>query len=159
MTRKFVAETAGRSRAVTPVVGKVLEVALVVLFVGTMTAGLYGGLVPGYRTAAGAEIGDRTLATAAGGVERAVPPPATAATVTRRVALPRTVRGAPYRLVVEDRTLVLEHPHAGVGGRLRLSLPARVASVRGEWRSQQPAVVTVRTGPGGVAVRLEAGDG
>lgn len=51
-------------RAVSPVVGKALEAALVVLFIGLVTTSLYGSVLPSYRTTAGDGVGERTLASA-----------------------------------------------------------------------------------------------
>lgn len=141
-------------RAVSPVVGKALEAGLVVLFIGLVTATLFGSVVPGYRTTAGAEVGERTLATAAQRVQQAVPPNATAASATLAVDLPDTIRGTAYRVRVENRSLVLDHPHPAVGGRSRPALPPSVVSVSGEWASGERTVVRVETADGGLAVTL-----
>ena len=146
-------------RAVAPAVGKALEAGLVVLYIGMLTSALYGGLVPDYRTVAGAEVGERVLAQSAQRVQQAVPPAAERVSVRQRVALPRTIRGEPYVVRVEGRSLVLVHPHAGVGGRARLALPGTVDSVTGEWSSREDAAVVVRTTEDGLAVRLESGGG
>ncbi|MFC6836759.1 DUF7266 family protein [Halomarina ordinaria] len=136
----------GDTRAVTPVVGKTLEAGVVVLFIGLLTATLYGGVVPDYRTTAAEGVGERTLVAGAERVQQAVPPAATHADVTLDVHLPRTIRGEPYAVVADGRALVLDHPHPAVDGRVRLALPERVARVEGEWRSTERAVVAVRGG-------------
>lgn len=141
-------------RAVSPVVGKALEAALVVLYLGLVTTTLYGGVVPDYRAAAGAEVGDRTLASAANQVERAVPPPARSVTVEVRVDLPRTIAGDRYGVRTDGEHLVLDHADPAVGGRARLSLPAHVVSVRGAWESTADPVLRVRSVEGGVEVVL-----
>ncbi|WP_101295614.1 DUF7266 family protein [Halegenticoccus soli] len=143
-------------RAVTPVVGKALEASLVVLFIGLMTATLYGGLVPEYRDAAGAEIGDRTLVAAAERIEGAVPPNATRVESEVEVDLPRTIRGEAYRIRANDTAVALDHPSTAVGGRTRLVLPSSVVSVSGEWSSRENATVAVRSVPNGLTVELEA---
>lgn len=143
------------TRALAPATGKALEVGLVVLFIGGLTASLFGGVVPEYRTAAAEEMGERTLAAAATDVERAVPPPAQRATRTVRVDLPRTIRGATYRVAVDDGGLVLDHPHPEVGGRVRLALPDRVTSVSGSWASDGRPVVVARADADGVRIELE----
>jgi hypothetical protein len=148
-------------RAVAPVVGKALEASIVVLYVGLLTTTLYGGVVPEYRTAAGAEVGERVLAESAQRVQQAVPPDARRAEVRMQVSLPDTIRGRAYALRTENRSLVLEHPSEGVGGRVVLALPETVASVEGNWSSRRPAFVVVETSPdegGGLAVRLESGE-
>lgn len=148
-------------RAVVPSVAKALEAAVVVALVALLTATLFGGVVPGYRSAAGAEVGDRVLATAGQGVEAAVPPGGVAVDARHRVSLPRSVRGEGYVLRADAGTesLVLDHPHPAVGGRARLALPDRVATVRGEYDSASgaPLVVAVRDGPGGLVVTLREG--
>lgn len=141
-------------RAVSPVVGKTLEAGIVVLFLALLTTTLYGGVVPGYRTAAGQAVGERTLASAAERVQQAVPPNASRARGRYEVDLPRTIRGAAYHLRVDDRDLVLDHPAAGIGGRVRLALPGYVIDVDGEWSSRDRPVVAVRNAPDGVEVRL-----
>ena len=90
----------GNDRALSPVVGKTLELGVMVLLVALLTATLYGGVVPEYRSTAAGELGDRTLARAAGDVERAVPPNETgglpheeaAVAVRAPVHLPGTIR-------------------------------------------------------------------
>lgn len=145
-------------RAVAPVVGKALEAAIVVLYISLLGATLYGGLVPEYRTAAGAEVGERVLSQSAQRVQQAVPAATGRVDARMRVTLPRTIRGRAYTLRVENRTLVLDHPQDGVGGWARLALPETVASVAGEWSSREPAVVAVRGDAEGLAVRLESGE-
>ena len=148
-------------RAATPAVSKVFELAIVVLYIGVMTTALYGGVVPEYRDAAGARVGDRALATAAGGVENSVPATETATRVDRqvRIDLPDTIRGEGYWLRVdgEAAALVMDHPRTAVGGRLPLALPASVHSVSGRWSSYEPAVVAVTGTSDRLRVRLVRG--
>ncbi|QKY20860.1 hypothetical protein B4589_010905 [Halolamina sp. CBA1230] len=148
----------GDDRGVTPAVGKALEVGIVVLFVGAMTTALYGGAVPDYRDAVGAEVGDRAVVAAAERVENAVPPTAGSVRTVHEVDLPRTIRGENYRLAVEDGVLVLDHPSPAVDARARLALPQRVESVDGAWRSSDDAVVLVTGDRGGLHVELTASD-
>lgn len=148
-------KTAGRDRAVSAVVGKTLELGLVVMFVGLLTTTLYGGVVPDYRTTAGAEVGDRTLAAAAERIETAVPPNATAVHSERRVDLPRTIRGDQYELRTANGTLVLAHPRDEIGGRTPLALPDAVVDVSGSWRSGGDLLVVVESTDRGIAVELE----
>ena len=114
-------------RAVAPVVGKALEVGLVVLYVGLLTSALYGHAVPGYRSTAGDAMGDRALSTASHRVQQAVPPDARRVDTRMRVDLPKTIRGRRYEVRAVNRSLVLDHPHRAVGGRQRLALPAPIA--------------------------------
>ncbi|MFC7156312.1 hypothetical protein ACFQPA_12750 [Halomarina halobia] len=149
------------NRGATPVVGKALEAGIVVLYIGLLTTTLYGGVVPGYRTAAGDAVGDRTLAAAAERVQQSVPPEAAAVDVRVRVDLPRTIRGERYRIRTDGSALVLDHPHPEVGGRARLALPPQVVRVEGSWASDERALVRVRGTDEGVVVRLDErkGDG
>lgn len=142
-------------RAVTPVVGKALEAAIVVLFLGMLTASLYGGAVPEYRTAAGEQVGNRTLAAASHGVQQAVPASGSVRETRAAVDLPARIRGEPYRIRTDGRALVLDHPHSDVGGRARLSLPDTVVAVEGTWESETPTVVAVERTDDGLVVRLE----
>lgn len=144
----------GDARAVAPVVGKALEVAIVVLFVGVVTTGLYTGVVPEYRDTAGERIGDRTLATAGDWTEDAVPPTATRVDRRVRVDLPETIRGSGYRIHADGRALVLDHPRERIGGRLRLNLPPTVVSVTGSWSSYEPTIVAVEGSSDELTVRL-----
>lgn len=146
-------------RGVTPAVGKTLEAGLVVLFIGLLSTTLFAGAVPAYRTAAGDAVADRTLAGAVERVQQAVPPATREVRVRLRVSLPGTIRGAGYEIRAEDRTLVLDHPDAAIGGRVPLALPPSVVRVEGAWRSTSAAVVRVETGPEGLAVRLVEGGG
>lgn len=143
-------------RATSPVVGKALEAGLVVLFVGLLTATLFGNVVPAYRTAAGGELAERTVAGAADRIEASVPPAARDATVDRRVSLPGTIAGAAYRVRVDGRRLVLDHPNPGIEASTRLALPGRVRTVRGTWESGSDPTVVVRSGDAGLVVVLRS---
>lgn len=147
-------EFAPDSRALTPAVGKALEVGIVVLFVGVMTTALYGGVVPDYRNAVGDELADRTTVAAAERIENAVPPRTRTARVVDRVDLPASIRGAGYRIAVRGRILVLEHPSPEIEARTPLALPARVDDVTGGWESGADAVVLVTGGGGDLTVHL-----
>lgn len=146
----------GRTRAVSPVVGKALEAAIVVLFVSVLVASLYGQAVPGYRAAAGQQVGERVLATAAERVQQAVPPAARRVHARVRVDLPRTVRGRGYTIRTDGHTLVFDHPTLP-SQRATVPLPDRVGVVTGTWRSRKPMLVRVTTSDTGLVVRLEAG--
>jgi len=114
------------SRGASPVVGKAMEATLVVFYIGLVTTALYGGAVPEYRAAAGAEVAERTLANAATSVESAVPPNATAATVHLEVDPPATIVGERYRIRPDGTDLVLET-------RTLPSRPGRRSSSRAAW--------------------------
>lgn len=144
----------GMARAVVPMVGKALEAAIVVLFIGTMTTALYGGVVPEYRAAAGDEVADRTLVAAAGEIEGAVPPNARAVEAETRVTLPSAIRNANYRIVANGTTVRLDHPDDEVGGDYRLALPDYVRRVEGTWRSGAETSIVAETVEDGVVLRL-----
>lgn len=144
-------------RAVAPVVGKALEAGLVVLYVGLVSAALYGHAVPAYRTAAGDAVAQRTLSAASERVQQAVPPNATSAQARFRVDLPRTIRGRAYTIRAANGTLVLDHPNPAVGGRQTLALPDSVGVVRGEWHSYRPALLVVSRSNGTLVVELREG--
>ena len=143
-------------RAVSPTVGKALELGIVVLYVSFLVTALYGGVVPTYRTAAGDEVADRTLAAAADRIEDAAASNASRVRRTVRLDLPETLRGTNYYLRVRNRTLVLDHPDPAVGGRTRLVLPDDVAA-NGSVSSREDAAVSVRSNATGTTVRLGAG--
>lgn len=150
-----------RDRGATPVVGKALEIAVVVLLAALLATALFGGVVPTYRSAAGAELADRTLARSATAVERAVPadPGAYAAyTHTERVDLPDRIAGSSYAVAADGEQLRLDHRRAGVGGAVDLALPNRTR-VDGSWQSDGRTRLRVRVTASGVTVRLvgEAG--
>lgn len=150
-----------RDRAATPAVGKALEVALLVLLVALLTTTLFGGVLPAYRTAAGAELADRTLAEGATAVERTAPADADAYAAferTRRVDLPGRIRGERYAVRADGGRLRLVHPHAGVGGTVRPALP-NGTTLAGSWRSGQPARVRASVVEGGLRVELLEGSG
>lgn len=135
-------------------VGKALEAAIVVLFIGTMTTALYGGVVPEYRAAAGDEVADRALVAAAGEIEGSVPPNARDVTAETRVTLPSAIRNANYRIVANGTTIRLEHPDDEIAGTHRLALPSYVRRVVGAWRSGAETTVLTETEGDGVVVRL-----
>jgi hypothetical protein len=148
----------GDERGVTPSVGKVLEAGIVVLFVALLSTILLGGLVPDYRAATGAQLGDRVLVTASQEVERAVPPTARAVDARRTVELPTAIAGEGYEIDVDGRWLVLDHPDAAVSGRIRLVLPGSVDRVEGGWESGAEPVVAVRGDESGLVVQLTEGN-
>jgi hypothetical protein len=152
--------TGGADRGVVPVVGKALEVGLVVLYAALVTTALYGGVVPDYRTDAAEATAERALSRVADRVED-VADAATGADVRRArvrasVDLPPTLRGAGYRVTAASDSLVLDHPRAGVGARVALVLPPSVDRVGGEWRSGpgEPLVVVARSADGNGTVEL-----
>ena len=151
------ASRSGRDRAVSATTSKVLEIALVVLYVGLLSTALYAGAVPGYRSVAGDAVAERTLATASQRVQQAVPPNGSHVEATVRVDLPDAIRGRAYDVEVEGRRLVLDHPNPDVRAASRLALPESVVEVTGTWSSTRPARVVVRGTSRGLVVRLEEG--
>jgi hypothetical protein len=146
------------NRAAAPVVGKALEIAVLLVFVGVVSAALFGSLVPTYRTAAGEEVGDRTLVAVAGQIDTAAA--VTDSVVERRVtvSMPQTIRGAAYVVrAVDERgpqRLELGHPHPGIDGSVPLATPP-AAAVDGTLRStSEPTVVVTRNASGTVRVVL-----
>lgn len=142
-------------RATSPVVGKALEATIVVLYLGLVTATLYGGAVPEYRATAGGEIADRTAAHVAATIERAVPPGATTAETRLEVDLPGTIAGEAYRVHVERGRVVLDHPDPDVSTTTPLVVSDRVVHVMGSWESGGSTSVRVTSVDGGLEVRLE----
>lgn len=145
------------SRAVTPVVEKMLMIGIVVLFIAGMTATLYGAAIPKYRDAVGTEMSERVLALASQQIEHAIPPNETGVTSVREVDLPATIRGSAYTIRVDGRSLVLEHPDLPITGRSRLVLPPSVVRISGSWESGTNTVVFVESVRGGLAVVLREG--
>ena len=145
-------------RAVSPLVGKAMEASLVVLYIGLLTATLYGNIVPEYRTTAGAEVGERVLSKSTERIQQSVPADAAAVRVRMRVSLPDTIRGRTYEIRAGNRSLSLVHPNERVGASVELALPGSVDGVRGTWSSGTPAIVVVRPGPDGLIVELRRGD-
>jgi len=130
-------------RAVSPVVGKTLAAGIALLYVAGMGAVLFGGVVPDYRTASGAEVGERVLATAAGNVEAAVPAVDGTVDSETTVELPATIHSSGYRLVLSNRTLELVHPESGIDGKARLSLPKNVTALDGTYHSGDDLVIRI----------------
>lgn len=154
--RRFVVPS-GRDRAVSAVVAKTLEAGIVVLYVSLLVAVLYGGVVPEYRGAAGAELGERVVAEAAVEVQTAVPQDPRAE-ATLRHDLPASIESASYSVVARNETLVLVHPDPAVEAAVPLVLPADVDRVEGEWHSGDPAAVSVEQTDEGRVVRLHGGN-
>ncbi|MWV63415.1 hypothetical protein GRS48_01015 [Halorubrum sp. JWXQ-INN 858] len=144
-------------------VAKSLEAAVVVLFIGVLTTGLYAGVVPDYRSATAAEVGDRTLVEAANEVEVAVPANATGVRAERRIDLPTTIRSDGYRIAAVDPAsepprLELRHPHSSVEGSRSLALPPHVVAVDGAVTGGDGTVVIEpASGADGVVIRLVDG--
>lgn len=143
------------NRGLSTVVEKLLSLSIVLLYITLLTTVLYGGTVPAYRGAVGAELGERTLAEATARIEQTVPPAGRSATASRRVSLPATIDGATYEIRADDGKLVLDHPDPDIGGQTRPVLPARVDTLTGTWQSGGDMVITVSGARGDLTVRLE----
>jgi type II secretory pathway pseudopilin PulG len=146
------------NRAVTPVVGKILEVGVVVLFVALLTTILLGNVVPAYQHATDAELAERALTDAARGVETAIPSNASEISVRRTVDLPSTIGGSGYEIHVDGERLVLDHPSPAAEETARLALPPSVHRIDGRWQSGSPLVVSVTDTRDGLVVTLESGE-
>lgn len=144
-------------RGLVPVLGKNLEAAIVVVFIIGLTAALFGGVVPTYRTTSGDAVAERVIASATQRVQQAVPPNRSSIRGRTQVTLPTRIRGQTYTITVDDRRLVLEHPRPGVGARGRPGVPRYVISLEGGWRSDKPASIVVEGTANGVTVRLVSG--
>lgn len=142
-------------RATSTVVGKAMEATIVVIYVGVISAALYGGVVPAYQGTAGEEVAERTLADAASDVERAVPPESDRAETRLEVELPATIDGAGYRIRADGDRLVLDHPDSAISTETPLVLPERVVAVSGTWNSGGSTTVRVTTTDAGLEVTLE----
>ena len=143
------------NRGLSTVVEKLLSLSIVMLYITLLTTVLYGGSIPAYRGAVGAQLGERALAEATAEVERTVPPRGRDVAAKRRVDLPATIDGAGYRIRANGTHLLLDHPDAEVGGNARPILPDRVETVTGAWESGAETVVNVTGSQGNLTVRLE----
>lgn len=141
-------------RAVAPAVGKTLEIGLGVLVIALLTSTLYGSIVPTYRTAAGDELADRTLAEAVASTESTVPPPSVTATATATLTLPATIRGSTYGIIANGTALELQHPHPGIRSRAPLVVSNRVTTVIGSWRSTDPLRIVARGNQSGITITI-----
>ena len=142
------------NRGVTPVVEKLLTIGIVVLFIGAVTAVLFGSAVPNYRTAVGAELGDRVLVSAGEQLEATVPPSGTVVTARTTIDIPETIRGESYVIAANGDQLDLEHPNPAIASEIRLSLPDRVSVVTGSIRSEGSRTVSIERTDAGVTVKL-----
>jgi hypothetical protein len=138
-----VAEFWRDDRAVSSVVEKLLGAGIAVLYIGGMMGLLLGGVVPGYQAAAGEQLGERTLATAAGEIEQTIPQVAGDVNATTTVDLPDEIRGASYRLMLANGTLRLAHPDGTIRDERRLALPAGTQTRQSTWTSGETLVIQV----------------
>lgn len=143
------------NRGLSPVVGKTLAASIAVLYVAGMTALLLNGPVPAGRTAAGGELGERVLATAAGHVESSVPDGDRRVDTRTEVAMPATIRNAGYALELRGGRLVLDHPMDALDRETRLSLPGNVTVADGDWESTDRLVIRVAGPPDNRTLWLE----
>lgn len=135
-------------RGVSSVVGKALAAGITVVFVAATTGLLTGGPVPAYERAAGEELSERVLATAATHLERSLPATDAPVDVRASHSLPATIRNAGYELTLDGGVLRLDHPQEALDARTRLSLPPSVTVTNDTWDSGGPFLVRV-TGPAG----------
>ncbi|KAB1194776.1 hypothetical protein GJR96_02295 [Haloferax sp. MBLA0076] len=139
-----------------PVVGKALEAAIVVLFIGLLTTVMFGGVVPDHRDAVAHELAERTLATATESIEETgtVPDSTVRGQRLTTVDIPRSIRGSTYRIEYDQNAsfgddpnattpaLVLDHPRDVFDRRIPVTLPDPV-NVSGTWDSGTDSVVRV----------------
>ncbi|WP_410765562.1 hypothetical protein [Haloferax sp. DFSO60] len=130
------------SRGVVPVVGKALEAAIAVLFIGLLTTVLFAGVLPDHRDAVGDELADRALATTVEQLETTADVPPATTDVEHRAVLdiPRSIQRETYRLsYVANGTVggetnttipvvVLDHPQDRLDRQFPLSLPDSVTA-------------------------------
>ncbi|MEF8779972.1 MAG: hypothetical protein V5A46_04780 [Haloferacaceae archaeon] len=142
----------GVERGTTAVVGKTLEAAIVILFLGVLASTLHAGVAPTYERATGDDVADRVVVTASEEIECAVPPDRTGAGVRRfgfererRVDLPPRIGSRSYRIEAAGEQLRLVHPDLGDNATTRLAVPSRVAAVTGTWRSGRETFVVVES--------------
>lgn len=143
------------SRGLSTVVEKLLALGIVLLYIGLLTTTLYGGAIPAYRGAVGAELGERTLAEATARIEQSVPPASRSATATRRIDLPATIDGKAYEIRADDKRLVLDHPDRDIGGTTEPVLPDRVTAMHGTWQSGSKTIINISGGRDTMTLRLE----
>lgn len=141
-------------RAMSPVVSKAMEATIVVLYIGLVTTTLYGGVVPEYRTTAGSEVAERTVADVATDVERAIPPESTRAMVDVTVSTPSTIAGDDYLIRAGTDRLVLEHPDPAVSTSIPLVLSDRVVNVSGTWYGSGRMRIHAETVDDGLEVKI-----
>lgn len=142
------------NRAVAPVVSKLLTAAIAVLYIAVTVSLLLGGVVPEYRTAAGEELAERTLAEAAATVERAAAGSEHTTVAHVRADIPPTIRDGSYRLVLRNGTLLLDHHDSALDRRVNLTLPSRVESVESSWDGGTTLVVRAAEGDTNRTVEL-----
>lgn len=141
-------------RGTAPVVGKALEIAIVLLYIGIVSGGLYGGVIPETRTTADQAIAERALTRSVEQIRDSIPPSGTGHVETS-IALPQTIAGESYHVVPGDGYLVLRHPDPNLNAEASLLLPDSVTTVTGRWDSQTANVLLVNITSDGVIVRLE----
>jgi len=142
------------NRAVAPVVSKLLTAAIAVLYIAGTASLLLGGVVPEYRTAAGQELSERTLAEAGATVERAAAGSERTSVAHVRADLPPTIRDGSYSLVLRNGTLVLDHHDSTLDRRTNLTLPSRVETVESRWDGGTTLVVRAAEGETNRTVEL-----
>lgn len=140
-------------RGASSVVSKALEIVIVLLYVGVLSTGLYGGIVPDARGTADDAVAERALAAAVEEIRAAVPPSGDG-TVRLAVTLPEHIGGQAYTVLVQNRALVLRHPHPAVDASVPLFLPDRVRSITGRWESDGETVVEIDASNEDVVLRL-----
>lgn len=143
------------NRAVSPVVGKLLAAGLTVLYIAGVSGLLLNGVLPEYRTAAGAELGERVLANAAGELERVVAAPNSTRTTRTTLDPPATLRGSSYRLHLRNGTLRLDHPDDRLDASAPLSLPPNTTVGNATWNSGGQLRIRASGSASNRTVRLE----
>lgn len=141
------------NRGVTAVAGKILEIAILLVYVSLLSTALFGSVVPEARTTADATVAERSLVGAVEELRGAIPGSGTG-TVTVTVDLPSQIGGHAYTIEPMGEDLVLSHPDEGVGSQLAMLLPQRVTHVTGRWESGGEMILLVTTTDEGVIVRL-----
>lgn len=130
-------------RALSPVIEKTLVTGIALMYIGGVMGLLIGGVVPTYETAAGEELSERTLATAAGEIEQASTGMAGNVTSTTSVTLPPAIDDTGYELRLDDERLVLEHPTDEFDRETTVAFGENVTGGSGTWNSGGELVIHV----------------
>jgi len=139
----------------------VIEIGIVVTYLLAIGAVLYGAAIPTYQDAASESLADQVLSDSVRAVNDATADASSQGTTResehtlRRVELPETIDGQPYRVYVDGAMLRIEHPDPAIESAVPLPVAGTVDRIEGSWTSTEVATLEITaTGNNRETIRL-----
>lgn len=124
------------------VVGRMTEMAVVILYLAVVIPVLFGTVVPEFQDEAGSATAERVTAEVSGEIESIT---AENTTAIIDVDIPKTIQNEPYKIQVNQGKVHLIQ-HSEVGSITHpLTRPEHQINATGTWNSTEQTIIKIRT--------------